>query len=165
MGSLVRETRWIFLPIDSTLYHYWSRFGPTTYCVYKSSWWHRSAWTLAIYPSFSNRSSRVEHHPSQALPFLWFISWSLYVWTFNQSRFSLQSAVTMETQTTKGLQHQIVHVYENRSSILYATSSIMILLTSVAMFVRIYCNRKLRAPIGPDDFTILVALVIDVENS
>lgn len=65
----------------------------------------------------------------------------------------------MDPQTTKELQYQTVHLHDNKSSRVYATSSIMIFLTSVAIVLRLYCRRKLRVRIGPDDFAILIALV------
>lgn len=65
----------------------------------------------------------------------------------------------MEPQTTEEPQSQTVHLHDNRSSTVYATSSIMIFLTSVAVVLRLYCRRKLRLRIGPDDFAILIALV------
>lgn len=66
----------------------------------------------------------------------------------------------MDPQTTKELQYQTVHLHDNKSSRVYATSSIMIFLTSVAIVLRLYCRRKLRVRIGPDDFAILIALVL-----
>lgn len=65
----------------------------------------------------------------------------------------------MEPQTMKGRQYQPVHLHDDRSSILYATGGLMMLLTSVAILLRLCCRQKLRASIGPDDRTILIALV------
>ena len=87
---------------------------------------------------------------------LWLILGSFS--TFERS-ITIESGAIMEPQTMKGLQYQPAHLHDDRSSILYATGGLMMLLTSVAILLRLCCRQKLRASIGPDDRTILTALV------